>query len=104
MFRCECYSKFLSGVEDAQIINFREQKINPAYRAFLDVSSHSPNRKHHQHTSSNIFYLLFSKRAKDHPDAKRQTLHDLLVQPGQRIGRYTMMLKGNHPMLTFLRL
>ncbi|KAH8555673.1 hypothetical protein BGW37DRAFT_478148 [Umbelopsis sp. PMI_123] len=68
MFRCECYSKFLSGVEDAQIINLREQKVNPAYRAFLD-------------------------RAKDHPDAKRQTLHDLLVQPGQRIGRYTMMLK-----------
>ncbi|GAB5589182.1 hypothetical protein Unana1_04082 [Umbelopsis nana] len=68
MFRSECYSKFLQGVEDAQITNLREQKINPAYRAFLD-------------------------RAKDHPDAKRQTLHDLLVQPGQRIGRYTMMFK-----------
>ncbi|KAJ2963914.1 hypothetical protein NQZ79_g1170 [Umbelopsis isabellina] len=68
MYRSECYSKFLQGVEDAQITNLREQKINPAYRAFLD-------------------------RAKDHPDSKRQTLHDLLVQPGQRIGRYTMMFK-----------
>jgi hypothetical protein len=38
MFRSECYSKFLQGVEDAQITNLREQKINPAYRAFLDVS------------------------------------------------------------------
>jgi hypothetical protein len=47
-------------------------------------------------------FFFFSQRAKDHPEAKRQTLHDLLVQPGQRIGRYTMMLKGNHPMLASL--
>ncbi|RUP11926.1 hypothetical protein BC936DRAFT_139932 [Jimgerdemannia flammicorona] len=64
----ECYSKFLLGAEESQAVNVKEQKTNGAYRNYL-------------------------AKAKEHPDARRQTIQDLLVQPGQRIARYTLLLE-----------
>ncbi|RUS26597.1 Dbl homology domain-containing protein, partial [Jimgerdemannia flammicorona] len=60
-----CYSKFLLGAEESQAVNVKEQKTNGAYRNYLA----------------------------EHPDARRQTIQDLLVQPGQRIARYTLLLE-----------
>lgn len=54
----------------AQALHTKEYKVNQSYRSFLI-------------------------KAKDHPDAKRKQLQDLLVEPVQRISRYTMLLKGN---------
>lgn len=68
MYNMECYTKFLQGVDAAQEINLQEQKSNPLYRAYLSV-------------------------AKQNPSLGSQTLYDMLAQPGQRIGRYTMLFK-----------
>jgi hypothetical protein len=68
LYLMECYTKFLQGVDTAQEINTQEQKSNYSYRTFLQV-------------------------AKDHPSIGSQTLYDMLAQPGQRIGRYTMLFK-----------
>ncbi|KAJ2955213.1 hypothetical protein NQZ79_g8757 [Umbelopsis isabellina] len=68
MYNMDCYTKFLQGVDAAQEINIQEQKSNHLYRTFLQV-------------------------AKRNPSLGSQTLYDMLAQPGQRIGRYTMLFK-----------
>jgi hypothetical protein len=68
LYLMECYTKFLQGVDAAQEINIQEQKSNHLYRTFLQV-------------------------AKRNPSLGNQTLYDMLAQPGQRIGRYTMLFK-----------
>jgi hypothetical protein len=68
MYSMECYTKFLQGVDAAQEINTQEQKSNYNYRTFLQA-------------------------AKENPNIGSQTLYDMLAQPGQRIGRYTMLFK-----------
>ncbi|KAI8334533.1 hypothetical protein EDC96DRAFT_525441 [Choanephora cucurbitarum] len=62
-----CYNRYLLGVHNARILNEKQMK-NPRYANFL------------RHASS------YSKDG-------NQTVYDYLVLPGQRIGRYTMMLK-----------
>ncbi|OBZ86752.1 hypothetical protein A0J61_05197 [Choanephora cucurbitarum] len=62
-----CYNRYLLGVHNARILNEKQMK-NPRYTNFL------------RHASS------YSKDG-------NQTVYDYLVLPGQRIGRYTMMLK-----------
>ncbi|GAB5588787.1 hypothetical protein Unana1_03687 [Umbelopsis nana] len=64
----DCYTRYLHEHQAAQALHTKEYKVNQSYRSFLI-------------------------KAKDHPDAKRKQLQDLLVEPVQRISRYTMLLK-----------
>jgi hypothetical protein len=65
----DCYTRYLHEHRAAGTLHAKEYKVNQSYRSFLI-------------------------KAKDHPDAKRKQLQDLLVEPVQRISRYTMLLKG----------
>ncbi|KAL1922314.1 uncharacterized protein VTP21DRAFT_9853 [Calcarisporiella thermophila] len=89
MVHFECYSKFLQGRDDAREYHLQEQKNNALYRSFL-------------------------QRAQDRAEMRRRTLQDLIVQPVQRIGLYTLMLENilkytpdehedYHPMLQALK-
>jgi hypothetical protein len=69
MANFDCYTRYLHEHQAAQSLHTKEYKVNQSYRSFLI-------------------------KAKDHPDAKRKQLQDLLVEPVQRISRYTMLLKG----------
>ncbi|KAL1925780.1 uncharacterized protein VTP21DRAFT_663 [Calcarisporiella thermophila] len=69
MANFECYSKFLQGREDSRTCHLREQKTNSVYKAFL-------------------------QKARDNPEVRRMALQDLLVQPVQRIGLYTLMFEN----------
>ncbi|KAG2186736.1 hypothetical protein INT44_002962 [Umbelopsis vinacea] len=64
----DCYTRYLHEHRAAGALHTKEYKVNQSYRSFLI-------------------------KAKDHPDAKRKQLQDLLVEPVQRISRYTMLLK-----------
>ncbi|CAM0142254.1 hypothetical protein VKS41_002265 [Umbelopsis sp. WA50703] len=68
MANFDCYTRYLHEHQAAQSLHTKEYKVNQSYRSFLI-------------------------KAKDHPDAKRKQLQDLLVEPVQRISRYTMLLK-----------
>ncbi|KAI8339810.1 Dbl homology domain-containing protein [Blakeslea trispora] len=62
-----CYNKYLLGVHNARVLNEKQMK-NPRYVNFL-------------------------KNASSYSRDGNQTVYDYLVLPGQRIGRYAMMLK-----------
>ncbi|KAG0184260.1 hypothetical protein DFQ28_011489 [Apophysomyces sp. BC1034] len=66
----DCYRKYLLGKTEAQQFQYKEFKSNQAYRSFL-------------------------VKAIEHPQYKgcHSPLPELLIEPVQRIGRYTMMLK-----------
>jgi hypothetical protein len=64
----ECYRKYLLEQGDAQKLHAKEFKSNQTYRRFL-------------------------LKAKDHPEFKKRRLQDILVEPVQRISRYSMMLR-----------
>ncbi|KAI7861417.1 Dbl homology domain-containing protein [Spinellus fusiger] len=64
----ECYRKYLMDQEEAQKLHVKEVKSNQKYRKFL-------------------------AKAKENPAFRRRKLQDILVEPVQRISRYTMMLK-----------
>ncbi|KAI9022246.1 Dbl homology domain-containing protein [Phycomyces nitens] len=68
MANFECYRKYLMDQKEAQKLHVKEVKSNPRYKRFLTT-------------------------AKEHPGFRRRSLQDILVEPVQRIGRYTMMLK-----------
>ncbi|ORY97904.1 hypothetical protein BCR43DRAFT_255363 [Syncephalastrum racemosum] len=68
MANFECYRKYSLEYKEAQRLHAKEFKNNQAYRSFLI-------------------------KAKDDPRCKRRQLQDLLVQPPQRISRYTMLFK-----------
>ncbi|KAI9258531.1 hypothetical protein BY458DRAFT_279964 [Sporodiniella umbellata] len=64
----ECYRKYLLEQGEAQKLHTKEYKSNPAYKRFLS-------------------------KAREHPDFKKRRLEDILVEPVQRISRYSMMLR-----------
>ncbi|KAI8876938.1 Dbl homology domain-containing protein [Backusella circina FSU 941] len=75
----ECYRKYLLEQADAQQLHTKEFKGNHAYRRFL-------------------------LQVRDRVEFKRKRLQDILVEPVQRISRYSLMLKEilcltpeNHP-------
>ncbi|CEG74875.1 hypothetical protein RMATCC62417_10009 [Rhizopus microsporus] len=64
----ECYRKYLLEQGEAQNLHAKEVKSNQAYKRFL-------------------------MNVNDHPEFKRRRLQDILVEPVQRISRYSMMLR-----------
>ncbi|KAL0078696.1 hypothetical protein J3Q64DRAFT_1824799 [Phycomyces blakesleeanus] len=68
MANFECYRKYLMDQKEAQKLHVKEVRSNQRYKKFLTT-------------------------AKEHPGFRRRSLQDILVEPVQRIGRYTMMLK-----------
>ncbi|KAF7728506.1 hypothetical protein EC973_006059 [Apophysomyces ossiformis] len=70
----DCYRKYLLGKSEAQQFQTKEFKSNQAYRSFL-------------------------VKAIEHQQYKgfHSALPELLMEPAQRIARYTMMLKGYTP-------
>ncbi|CEP11512.1 hypothetical protein [Parasitella parasitica] len=64
----ECYRKYLLEQSEAQKLHAKEYKTNQNYKRFLS-------------------------KIKDHADFKRKRLQDILVEPVQRISRYSMMLR-----------
>ncbi|KAG1467081.1 hypothetical protein G6F46_003083 [Rhizopus delemar] len=67
-FAC-CYRKYLLGQEEAQRIHTKEYKNNLAYKKFL-------------------------LKVSQHPEFKKKRVQDILMEPVQRISRYSMMLKN----------
>ncbi|KAG0743566.1 hypothetical protein G6F57_000049 [Rhizopus arrhizus] len=67
-FEC-CYRKYLLEQEEAQRIHTKEYKNNLAYKKFL-------------------------LKVSQHPEFKKKRLQDILMEPVQRISRYSMMLKN----------
>ncbi|CAO3676840.1 unnamed protein product [Rhizopus stolonifer] len=68
MIHFECYRKYLLEQGEAQKLHAKEFKSNPSYKKFL-------------------------LKAREHPEFKKRRLQDILVEPVQRISRYSMMLK-----------
>ncbi|KAI8081898.1 uncharacterized protein B0P05DRAFT_538523 [Gilbertella persicaria] len=68
IIKFECYRKYLLEQAEAQKLHAKEFKVNQNYRRFL-------------------------VKVKDHADFKRKRLQDILVEPVQRISRYSMMLR-----------
>ncbi|KAG2232911.1 hypothetical protein INT48_006165 [Thamnidium elegans] len=64
----ECYRKYLLEQSEAQKLHAKEFKTNQVYKRFLS-------------------------RVKDQSEFKRKRLQDILVEPVQRISRYSMMLR-----------
>ncbi|GAA5795701.1 hypothetical protein HPULCUR_001063 [Helicostylum pulchrum] len=64
----ECYRKYLLEQSEAQKLHAKEFKTNQVYKRFLS-------------------------RVKDRSEFKRKRLQDILVEPVQRISRYSMMLR-----------
>ncbi|CAO3616119.1 unnamed protein product [Mucor fragilis] len=68
IIKFECYRKYLLEQSEAQKLHAKEYKANQNYKRFLT-------------------------KVKDHSDFKRKRLQDILVEPVQRISRYSMMLR-----------
>ncbi|KAI8374661.1 Dbl homology domain-containing protein [Radiomyces spectabilis] len=68
MAKFECYRKYLMEHGEAQKLHGKEFKSNQNYRRLL-------------------------LKAQDHPQFKKRRLEDIIVEPVQRISRYSMMLK-----------
>ncbi|KAI8640505.1 hypothetical protein BD408DRAFT_419625 [Parasitella parasitica] len=68
IIKFECYRKYLLEQSEAQKLHAKEYKANQSYKRFLS-------------------------KVKDHADFKRKRLQDILVEPVQRISRYSMMLR-----------
>lgn len=68
IIKFECYRKYLLEQSEAQKLHAKEYKNNQNYRRFL-------------------------VKVKDQSEFKRKRLQDILVEPVQRISRYSMMLR-----------
>ncbi|KAI9469015.1 MAG: hypothetical protein EXX96DRAFT_101325 [Benjaminiella poitrasii] len=64
----ECYRKYLLEQSEAQKLHAKEYKTNQSYKRFIS-------------------------KVKEVPAFKRKRLQDILVEPVQRISRYSMMLR-----------